>query len=196
MTSPQLEAYVSRLARELKTRGAEDAGLVEEAREHLRDAVEDGRRRGLSIDAAEHEAFERFGAPEAIAARVVVEREAGMNRVAVLFGTVWLRKWWILVPTVVTALVTSTASDYLLTARHQRAAAIRLGPAGVLSEDQRPTASRRLQISGPMSIASLEQLVADYGLSDSDINVNIIAHHPRGGDIRADLTVRVGSAKQ
>ena len=200
MRSAQLETYVSRLARELKTRGLEDPRIVEEAREHLVDAVEDGRRRGLSLDAAEHEAFERFGAPEAIAARVVRERERSMNRFAILLGTVWLRKWWILVPTVLSALVTGAASYYFLPTRYQPAGAIRMVPAGVLGEDERLAASGhaagRWQISGQMSISSLEKLIADVDLSNGDVNVNILAHDPRGRDIRAEGTVRViGSTK-
>ena len=140
MRSARLDTYVSRLAGELKTRGLEDARIVEEAREHLVDAVEDGRRRGLSIDAAEHEAFERFGAPEAIAANVVRERASSMNRFAILLGTVWLRKWWILVPTVLTALVINAGSYYFPATRDQAAGAIRMVPAGVLGEDERAAA--------------------------------------------------------
>ena len=70
MTPGPVDAYLSRLQRELRRLGIEDARIVEEAREHLLDAVEDGRQRGLSIDDAEREAFERFGAPEAVAAQV------------------------------------------------------------------------------------------------------------------------------
>ena len=183
MRSARLETYVSRLAHELKTRGLEDARIVEEAREHLVDAVEDGRRRGLSLDAAEHEAFERFGAPEAIAAYVVRERARNMNRLAVLLGTVWLRKWWILVPTALTAFVTSAASYYFLPTRYQPAAASGHG------------AARVAQINERLLISSLEKVIADSGLSNGDINVDILAWDPRGGMIRAEGTVRVGSKK-
>jgi hypothetical protein len=200
MRSAQLEAYVSRLVRELKTRGLEDARLVEEAREHLADAIEDGRRRGLSIDAAAHEAFDRFGAPEVLAAYIATEKEGSMNRLTVLLGTVWLRKWWIVVPSVLTAFVTITASYYLLPARFPRASIRVVSVEGLLREDERLAASDhaagRLQISGPLSISSLEKLVADSGLSGSDINVNILAHDPRGGDIRAEGTVRVRGSKK
>jgi HAAS domain-containing protein len=200
MRPAPLETYMTRLARELKIRGVEDARIVEEARQHLVDAVEDGRRRGLSIDAAEHEALERFGAPETIAAHVVRERERGMNRFAVLLGMVWLRKWWMLVPTVVTALVTSVVSYYFLPTRSPHAAAIRVAWAGALAENERLTASGGadgwLQISEPMSISSLEKLIADVGLSNRDINVNLLAHDPRGGDIRAEGTVRFNGSKR
>jgi len=200
MRPASLETYMTRLARELKIRGVEDARIVEEARQHLVDAVEDGRRRGLSIDAAEHEAFERFGAPETIAAHVVRERERSMNQFAVLLGMVWLRKWWMLVPTVVTALVTSVVSYYFLPTRSQHAAVIRVVRAGALGENERLTASGgadgRLRISEPMSISSLEELVSGVGLSDRDIYVSLLAHDARGGDIRAEGTVRFYGSKQ
>jgi hypothetical protein len=71
---------VSRLGQELANRGIRDIRIVEEAREHLVDAVEDGVKRGLSVEAAEREAFLRFGAPETIAAHVVAERHRLMNQ--------------------------------------------------------------------------------------------------------------------
>ncbi len=95
MTPGPVDAYLRRL---LRQRGLEDAPIVAEAREHLVDAVEDGRRRGLSVDDAGREAFERFGAPEAVAAHVVPERNRMMNRFAAVLDTMWHRKWWILAP--------------------------------------------------------------------------------------------------
>jgi hypothetical protein len=70
MTSAALEAYLSRLERELRTRGLQKKRIVDEAREHLVDAIEDGLQRGLSVDAAEREALARFGPPEMVAAHV------------------------------------------------------------------------------------------------------------------------------
>jgi hypothetical protein len=80
MTSGQLETYLIRLGRELRKRGLVDDRIVEEARGHLVDAIEHGLQRGLSVDAAEHEAFARFGAPEAVAAQFVTERYRLLNR--------------------------------------------------------------------------------------------------------------------
>lgn len=60
MTRGPVDAYLDRLEHELRQRGVQDTRIVEEAREHLLDAVENGRPRGLSIEDAEHEALERF----------------------------------------------------------------------------------------------------------------------------------------
>jgi HAAS domain-containing protein len=64
----RLEAYLSRLEGELRKYGLVDARIIDEVREHLVDAVEAGIGQGLSVDAAEDEAFVRFGPPETVAA--------------------------------------------------------------------------------------------------------------------------------
>jgi hypothetical protein len=53
--------------------------MVDEAREHLFDAVEDGLQRGLSIEAAESEALVRFGPPEMVAAHFATKRHHMSN---------------------------------------------------------------------------------------------------------------------
>ena len=63
MSSPSLDHYMQRLARTLRSEGLVDPRIVDEAREHLRDAIEDGVERGLSVDAAERAALARFGDP-------------------------------------------------------------------------------------------------------------------------------------
>jgi len=75
MTSAALEAYLSRLERELRKRGLQDRRIVDEARDHLFDAVADGLQRGLSVDAAESEALVRFGPPEMVAAHFATKRQ-------------------------------------------------------------------------------------------------------------------------
>jgi len=64
MSSPSVDHYVERLSRALRSEGLVDPRIVDEAREHLVDAIEDGVERGLSVDAAESAAFARFGDPD------------------------------------------------------------------------------------------------------------------------------------
>ena len=79
MTSAALEEHLSRLERELRKRGLQHRRIVDEAREHLFDAVEDGLQRGLSVDAAESEALVRFGPPETVAAHFATKRHRMSN---------------------------------------------------------------------------------------------------------------------
>jgi hypothetical protein len=79
MTFALLEAYLAQLASELRNRGLGDTRMVEEAREHLVDAIEEGVRRGLSVEAAEREAFARFGPPEMVAAGFAREKYRMLN---------------------------------------------------------------------------------------------------------------------
>ena len=90
MTSPVLEAYLSRLERELRQRGLRDRRIVDEAREHLVDAVEDGLHRGLSVEGAESQALVRFGPPEIVAAHFATRRDrrfASSNRPRLSWAT-------------------------------------------------------------------------------------------------------------
>ena len=120
--------YIVRLEQQLRQRGIVDPRVLAEAREHLLDAVEDGRQRNLSIADAEHEAVERFGAPEIVAAHILEERERMKSGVAGALSTVWQRKWWILVPTVFAAAITGLASDYFQPVRYQSATTILFVP--------------------------------------------------------------------
>ena len=68
-----------------RKQGLLDPRIVGEAREHLVDAIEGGLQGGLSVDAAEREAFVRFGPPETIAAHFASERYGMLNRLLALF---------------------------------------------------------------------------------------------------------------
>jgi hypothetical protein len=80
MKTPDVEAYLRRLDRELRKRFVADARMLEEARGHLADAIERGQARGLSLDAAREEAISRFGAPEVVAAAVAADRSRLLHR--------------------------------------------------------------------------------------------------------------------
>src|SRR6186997_988999 len=139
MTPDSVDDYLARLERALRQRGGEDARIIDEAREHLLDAVEDARQRGLSVEDAARDAFERFGAPEVVAAYAVPDGELVMRRIVCVVGTVWRRRWWILTPTVLTALMTSVASYYFLPPRYRSEATIEVISARVAAEYFRMT---------------------------------------------------------
>ena len=65
-------------------------------------------RRGLSRELAEQEAFDGFGSPETIAESAAAER-----------NHMWNRKWWVLVPTIASAVVATVVSYYVLPVRYQ-----------------------------------------------------------------------------
>ena len=143
--------------------------IVEEAREHLVDAVEDGRRRGLPVEDAEREAFERFGAADIVAAHVVPRRERMMGRFAAVLETAWRRKSWILVPTVLTAVVTSVMSYYFLPTRYQSESVIRIVSPGVDTDVNTaatsPSRARFQQITqNILSRTRLERMIGEFGL--------------------------------
>ena len=146
MTSEPLETYLRQLDRELAARGMWSPRVIEEAREHLVDAIEDGLRRGLSRDASEREAVERFGAPETVAAHLEAERH-GMtkwkDRVAGSLGALWRRRWWIVVPAVLSAAATTVVSYYFLPTRYRSDASIIVVPQRVSPEYVRSPASAR-----------------------------------------------------
>jgi hypothetical protein len=115
MTSGPLDTYLRELARELHERGHEASRIVDEAREHLADAVEEGLRRGLAREDAEREAVERFGAPGVIAAQTPPARNRIMARLTVVLDTVVGHWRWVAAATVVAALLASLASSYFPT---------------------------------------------------------------------------------
>ena len=83
----EVETYLGQLARELKRRGVVEARIVEEARGHLADAMEDARRQGLSAEGAQRQALTRFGAPEVVAADFLEGRIAMSNRLTAVLAT-------------------------------------------------------------------------------------------------------------
>ena len=170
MTPGAIDDYVSRLERELRQRGLVDAPrIVDEARDHLVDAVEDGQRCGLSVEDAEREALERFGAADIVAAHAVSERDRTMDRLAAFLETVWHHRWWILAPTALTAVVTSVMSYYFLPTRYQSESVVRIvSPrvsAGVHTAGANPSHARLQEITqNILSRTRLERIISDFGL--------------------------------
>jgi len=88
MISARVGAYLSRLEYELRRRGLVSTRIIDEVREHLLDAVEAGIRRGLSVDAAEHEALIKFGPVEIVAASFAGERHCMSNRIMIVLSKI------------------------------------------------------------------------------------------------------------
>ena len=59
--TPSLDTFLRRLRRGAQLHKSMNARIVDEAREHLLDAIDASVQRGLSFDVAEREAFARFG---------------------------------------------------------------------------------------------------------------------------------------
>ena len=193
MTPGLVDGYVTRLERALRQRGSRDARIIDEAREHLVDAMEAGRQRGLSVDDAARDAFERFGAPELVAAHVVPEGELMMRRIVSVVSTVWQRKWWILAPTVLTAVVTSLLSYYFLQPRYRSESTIRVSAPRVPAEYVRPTVTGspggRLEHirQDVLSPTRLESLISEFGLYKVELERAALSDVAR--QMRRDITV-------
>ena len=80
MTPGRLDEYLRALEGALRGRGLDPSRIVDEAREHLVDAIEDGLRRGLAREDAEQAALERFGPPHLLAAQAPAPRSYTMAR--------------------------------------------------------------------------------------------------------------------
>ena len=169
--SGSIDAYLRQLERELRQGGYADARVMEEVREHLVDAVDDGLGRGLSAEDAEREAFERFGPPEAIAAHLIPGRHPMINRFVTLTrDVVWPHRWWVLTPTVVTAILTSVLSYYYLPTRYRSESIIEIvSPQPVPAPLQSPAADQaraRFQTISQtiLNRSRLEWIIKDFGL--------------------------------
>jgi hypothetical protein len=86
MTPQGIETYLSRLGLELRRLGIVDARIVEEARDHLTDALNQGVQSGMSPDVAEQNAIARFGPAKEVAVTFAGERYHLLNRVLFLFA--------------------------------------------------------------------------------------------------------------
>lgn len=197
MTGP-LDDYVIRLERALRQRGRADPRIVAEAREHLVDAVDDGRARGLSIDEAEREALERFGAPEILAAHAAAERDQMNTGFAAVGNRVWDCKWWILAPTALTAVLTSVLSYYFLPARYRSETTILVVsqrvPADVVRTNVSGRLGERIEVINQqvLSRTRLERIIEEFGLYQDERQtapLEEVVGRMREQDIRIDVLI-------
>src|SRR6185369_6166203 len=161
MTPASVEAYLQELRQTLSERGRDDSRIVDEAREHLVDAVEDGLRRGLEQADAEREAVERFGPPSVVAAQALQPRSPIMARLTTALDTIVGHWRWITAATALAALVTSVASYYLLPTRYRSEMVIAIVPNG-LPPEQAGTSQARLH-SLSQAILSRSRVMASDG---------------------------------
>lgn len=88
--SQQVQDYLKSLKRQLWLRGVFDAESLAEVESHLLESIEAGLRRGLSVEAAERQALERFGSVKVVSLAFENERKNLMQHillaVAVLAG--------------------------------------------------------------------------------------------------------------
>lgn len=90
MTPTRVDSYLQRLNQELRARFIVHGRLIDEARDHLVDAVADARAGGASLEAAEAQALARFGPPEVVAEAFAADWTRTLHRgvgvAAVAFG--------------------------------------------------------------------------------------------------------------
>ncbi len=87
------EAYLRELADQLRRRGIPDSRILEETQGHLSDAIDHGVRDGLSYEAAEQRALERFGSAQSVGGQFETARSGigvwGIGGLALALGAMW-----------------------------------------------------------------------------------------------------------
>ena len=207
MSSERSDRYLDRVRQVLAARGIRNARFVDEAREHLLDAIDAGLRRGLTRDAAEEDALARFGPPDLVAAGCEDEethmaQHAVIGRLTNGLGSAWRRRWWVLVPTAAMTLMTVIGSYFFLPTRYRSASGIVITevPASFAEvpasfADQRPAADNRMKagvermIAQVLSPPHLERIITDFDLYPRErqlMSIDNVAGRMLG-DIAIDL---------
>ncbi|HZI78066.1 MAG TPA: permease prefix domain 1-containing protein [Vicinamibacterales bacterium] len=171
MSASPLDSYLRALERALRERGHEATRIVDEAREHLADAVEDGLRRGLAREHAEREALERFGPPDVIAAQAPPERSRMMARVTAALDTLIGHWRWMTAATALAALLASMGSYYFLETMYRSESVILVLRPPLPPWSMEPSTDRfheRMQsiTQGVLSSPRLERIVKEFGLDE------------------------------
>jgi hypothetical protein len=197
MTGP-IADYLRELERLLRERRCDDPRIVDEAREHLVDAAEDGVRRGLARDDAERDAVDRFGPAALIAAQALPVRSRMMTRLAPAVERVAGHWRWVTAATAVAAMLAGAASYALLPTFYRSESMIvvigqpRVPPFDL--ESRRAPQERAQAITATiLSDARLDRIRKEFGLGTTsqvrrDISVEI-APPPGTGDSIGALKV-------
>jgi len=186
MTPGPIADYLRELERALRERHRHDPRIVDEAREHLADAAEDGVRRGLTRDAAERVAVERFGPPDLIA------------RLAspVLFETVVEHWRGVTAATALAAILAGALSYVVLPALYRSESVIRIvkPPRAPFELDWSVEGRMESITAAVLSNARLDRILKDFGLGSQqqmrrNISIVIAPGQPDARDATAAFTV-------
>jgi uncharacterized protein involved in exopolysaccharide biosynthesis len=199
VTLGPLDEYLRILEGTLRTQGIEPSRFMDEAREHLVDAVDEGLRRGLTREDAEREALERFGPPDLLASQVPSARSYHMARLTNARDVI-IGNWrWMTAATSVAAVLAGAASYAVLPAFYRSESVIsvvsqpeRVPP----SVDSRRDSHERMQsiTTTILSDARLDPILKDLGLGTApevrrNINVMVTREQPEAGNAIGAFTV-------
>jgi uncharacterized protein involved in exopolysaccharide biosynthesis len=159
MTPGPLDEYLGALEGALRGRGLEPSRIVDEAREHLVDAIDEGLRRGLAREDAEREAFERFGPPHLLAAQAPTPRSYAMARLTNALDVVIGHWRWMTAATALAAILASGAAYYWLPAQYRSESVI-----AVTSDPSH--AQLRSVTEAVLNEAGLDRIMKEFGLGD------------------------------
>jgi len=195
MTPGRLDEYLRALEDALLGRGLDPSRIVDEAREHLVDAIEEGLRRGLTREDAERAALERFGPPQLLAAQAPTPRSYTMARLTHALD-VAIGNWrWMTGATALAAIVAGAVSYAVLPAFYRSESVISVvsqPPRFPPSLDSRRDSFEHMQsiTTTILSDARLERVRKDFGLGPApevrrNIRILVVPEQPATNAISA-----------